>query len=500
MDANELRQLVERQSTMNIFDIFAILYSYCGELKFDGIYKIVRQALINQNVEHHVSTLENILPTQPNALEKLDASIRGLLVADLFDSNDLGSFDLQCWALLRAIDSKYDMGPYSLKQSNFSTASQLLNINADLGRVYPKQSSPIFDMIQQRIKAWVPPPPKPSQLRRGIDFGHYLRDRLFNLACVNVPQGYELDFGVLDSAVRFCFPPNVNDVRIALVPLLDEIKQIKIELFALDADGKKPWRFTEFVEPRKVADEAIAALQRLSKKGVTLVIFNELCMPQIVREAIAEGLKSNLFPNVKMVVAGSFHEVVRGECYNVSHILGPTGQELWQQKKMQPNTLMHYEAKVIPVLADLAAYDSYENISCTPRVVSVRDTPVGRMVVLICSDLLHDDPYRQMLYDLNVNFIVVPSMSAKVIPDFPYEAEKFAIRSQATTIISNSCAMARELLPARNKVEVSFAFLPGFPPLRWFRCATPAGPCDNHQSCEDFVLQLGSWPEGFDKS
>ena len=491
MDSTELIQLIEREPDINIFDVFAALYLYC-EPRCNAIRRQLRNTTKFLETKDQQSvfaqTLESLIPSlPPKALLTLDSTIRQILVSKLFvNDEDLHNLDLRCFALLRAIDEKYaNMIARSRGTGNLTAVPQMLNRTGRLGQVYPKQPSPMFKFF------------KPN-FRTGREEGNYIRDDLYNLVVVQMQHGYRLDFGVLDSPTWLCFP-DLPECKVALIPLINQMEQVKIELLDRDKENKQPWRAVGLKEADKVVADTMAILQQLSDRGVTVAVFPELCVPEIVRTAISKGLKANRFPQVKLVIAGSFHELEGTQCYNVSYVLGPDGKQLWQQKKFEPYTLMPWEAKNSRSLSKFAKVTSYEDIT-TGRILVVRDTPLGRMAVLICSDLLRDDPYRQLLFDLNVNFIVVPAMSATVDPDFPQEAEKFAIRTQATTVVSNSCAMAGGVAHGEEQVKVSFAFRPSHPPIWWCRCSTPLCPCNTHECSERFILQFSSWPQGFERS
>lgn len=501
MKAEELKQALLRENNINVFDVFALLYLYCDP-RFNTICPKLKDIDTFRQVSLDARKLQDsILPSGRNALAPIDPKRRTLLASSLRPNSNQSNFDLQCFTLLDAIDSTYDnISARSTNLANFPTIPQHLNLNTEIALVYAKKLSPVYRLVQKVITRSSRKGEKCSKLRTGRERGDHLRDYVHNLACVSLPSGYDIDFSGLDSSVRLCFPDNLDNCRIALVPLVDQISQMKIQFFNLDSQNKRPFLITGLTETARIARQTLAILEQLSERGVTLVIFPELSVPEEVRRAISQGLKQSLFPSIKMVIAGSCHEQVGDEWYNTAYVLGPDGQVLWQQHKLQPCTLMSYEAKRLSSFANFADYDLYERISTAPRVIVVRDTPMGRMALLICSDLLHTDPHRELLFDAGANCIVVPIMSAVLEPDFTIAAEQFAIHSQATILVSNACAVAREAASydGATGAKVSFAFLPAYPSIRWFHCDIPAGQCPNRQCCEDFIIQLGSWPSNFE--
>lgn len=143
-----------------------------------------------------------------------------------------------------------------------------------------------------------------------------------------------------------------------------------------------------------------------------------------------------------------------------------------------------------------------ENIVTWPKTVTIRDTPLGRMAIQICSDFPNDDDCRKMLYEANVNLIIVPAMTGVPGEDFTMIAERFARYTQATTVFSNNCALPCETSKRKKRkeesdIKVSFAFLPGRPEIWWCTCHNYESTPDCRQCAGSFILRVGQWPHGF---
>ena len=477
--------------SINIFDVFAILYAYCKP-RFNQIFwDLGEHQTCEIMYRSSAKIVDTILPRLELALAPIDTSVIVQLISEIDSAGNERLFDQRCYTVIHAIDIAYEsMAARSINVSNFAKLSQRLNLIEDFGRVYPKRPSPMLGPAEGRIRP----------LRTGGKVATRLRDYLQNLTCVNVPAGYDLDFGVLNSTLRMTFPADLHQCKILSVPLVDQIAHFDIETFSLNSQGERPFRFRQLLRSERIAELAISALRSASEKGATVVIFPELCVPDVIRSAIREGLRTNAFPNIKIVVAGSFHEQVGEYWYNICHVLGPDGQDLWQQRKFEPFVLMRYEAQRMPSFAYLSDCDSREHIYTSPRVVTVRDTPLGRMAILICSDFLRSDPCREILFDLRVDIVLVPSLSPVLDPDFISPAKDFAVNSETITIVCNACAFARE---ARQDVggsfDLGFVFIPQYPPIRWFRCDALPGDCITRNCHNKFVFHISSWPVGFDK-
>jgi predicted amidohydrolase len=161
---------------------------------------------------------------------------------------------------------------------------------------------------------------------------------------------------------------------------------------------------------------------------------------------------------------------------------------------------MHYELAQVPNLVVYAGSNLKEGIAASPRKIIIRDTPIGRMVVVICSDLLlEDSPHRKIFKDMRANLIIVPAMTSVVEPDFIDAAEEFAEHCQAVTIVCNACCLPRESLSSKkDDIKVSVAYYPRPPSKWWRRCNNVPGECTSHRCLREFILSLDAHPLGFE--
>ena len=491
MRAKDIRDRVLRESDINVFDVFAMLYSYCAprfgkggldpELRYGRILK--EAAVIGKDV----------LPSPRRLHNPLTPECKAILAAAIDCGGDEQELGVRLYKFLKAIDiASSGMSARSMNIASFSSMSQQLNVDRELGLVYPKSAGPLTHLTRKGGK----------DLRTGEDKGDYLRHNIENLVCVKTSDECDLDFGVMDVSGRLGFPSEAADCRVAFIPLIDEIGKARIG-FRDSGDARvKLFHFDGLSNEEEVAERAVFLMQRAHDLGATVVVFPELCVPEAVRTAISEGLSANLFPSVKMVVAGSFHEGSGGNWGNVAHVLGADGRELWQQRKLQRFTLMKYEAERVPSLGGMCGGNSREDIGTVPRLLKVRDTPLGRTAILICSDfLLRGDPHWKMVIDMGVNFVVVPAMSVGLPKDFESAAEELAIHCKAVSVVCNCCALAREAARAKKSKKptcMSFAYRPWHEPMWELKCkprAGSSGPCSSRACSEEFTVDLANWPK-----
>jgi len=486
----EIMAQILNEPHLNVFDVFAILFLYCDP-RFNAILDDIQGEY--PRIERIADQLANsVLPRHNLALDELDAGARKMIVSALEGLSNERFFAPKCFSLVRAIDIAYaELVLNHIEQFHrFSAIPMHLNLNHELGLVFLK---PISSLV---------PPIKDDQVtyRSGTEKETNIRDYLDNFLCLKVPEGYELDFQSLDFSIWQCFPKDPSALKIALIPLVDTTDQFIFDISGTDPKGNNLYRVLGLKDVVNVTDLALGGLKTANEEGAAVVIFPEFCIPPEIRDAIATGLRSRRFPSVKMVIAGSFHEKIGDRWHNIAHVLDAEGNEIWQQRKYEPNTIMKYQLKNYPSLATYASSNLKENIATSPRKIFVRETPIGRMVVVICSDLLLEDSWHRKLFkDIRVNLIIVPAMTAVLEPDFINAAEEFAEHCQALTIVSNACCLPRETKSLRGKdIKISMAYYPPNPSKWWRCCNTMPGSCSYYNCLRDFILSLAGHPSGFE--
>lgn len=120
--AQQIRQSLSVETDINIFDIFATLYSYCEPI-FNTISRRLEDIDIYRNMEAEITIFQRrLLPPSRNVLAPLTTCDLISLVTRLYAIENQCQFDLQCYTLLRAIDSYYDgMSARGINLGNFPT-------------------------------------------------------------------------------------------------------------------------------------------------------------------------------------------------------------------------------------------------------------------------------------------------------------------------------------------------------------------------------------------
>lgn len=485
----------------NIFDVFAALYSYCKGFSEDLLNDLSNTRIKRKFTRDSIQIQHTMLPKTRNARKALEGSTKENLLT--FIESDPGQYSLQCLTVLEAIDKYYEnIYADCAVEANYSTFSgsvQPLNLDESLGRVYPKSKAPILDLIQKRVDDWTQKGNEYFALRRRDD----LSSHFINLVFIKAPDGYEVSLGLMDSSIWQFFPELIK-CKIGLIPLIRNMDQMNKKEFPFDGDNNRPFVFTGLNENDKIVDSIKEILKELNDLGATIVVFPELSMPEETKNKVATWLNDGFFPSIKMLIAGSFHYLIEDKWFNIAHVLGPDGEQLWEQKKCKSYTLTRAEARHIESLKSWSDHDSRENISTSPKTLVLYDTPLGRTLILICKDFLLENPeHQQIIVDMGVDCVIVPSMTPKLEHQFTMAASVYSNRARVSTIVSNSCALAREYQTydkqkgedKGNKIEVkiSFIYLPGFRQDTWQTCSVAANECAGNNCMKYFLFNIGDW-------
>ncbi|MBV6321626.1 hypothetical protein [Duganella violaceipulchra] len=163
-----------------------------------------------------------------------------------------------------------------------------------------------------------------------------------------------------------------------------------------------------------IAADAVAHVRRAASVGADVLIFPELTIPPLVRDAIANELSSSR-TGIALVVAGSFHEAIAGsvQVRNISHLLdglgnpvklrAPSASRNWTHDKFNPVRLAHPGAPLLQ--EDLHA----------GNLITLVNTPIGLQSIITCLDLAQSAVISSVRVEyLPQQFLWIPSMSESV--------------------------------------------------------------------------------------
>jgi hypothetical protein len=197
------------------------------------------------------------------------------------------------------------------------------------------------------------------------------------------------------------------------------------------------------------------------QRSTEATCLNLVAFPELTIDEELLGRALAVRPRHALVVHGSRHRQDDSTWRNTSTIT--LGDSHWTVDK-----LTAYRSR-----------DSFEAISVHPRTVVLADTPMGRVVVLICKDFL-SLRVLQMLETAGPALVIIPSMTPSGVEDLflPHAAE-LATRSNSIVLLANTCSLMRH--SGRSDLsKVGFLLYPEAnapPTIHWYGCrrhSTPA--------------------------
>jgi len=200
--------------------------------------------------------------------------------------------------------------------------------------------------------------------------------------------------------------------------------------------------------------EVMAHLIRAEEDSCHVLVFPELCIPPDFLVEIKEWLDAKELKNLKLVIAGSFHELDGGEgdgvFVNRCHVLLANGSELTE---LQQDKLLHLS---LPSTASLN-----EDIRCALNV-SLVSSSIGCCSVAICLDLAQSLTPAIAYERLPIVWLWVPSMSKKTEAHLDH-AKKLFLAQGTRSLCSNQSGISvngTSALRPENEaaIHTSFAY------------------------------------------
>ena len=315
--------------------------------------------------------------------------------------------------------------------------------------------------------------------RRAIDLnewesqplrGSHLYRWFVNLCRVPDIQDCLIEHKIL-AAEQDLTPDEWRYLRIAVVPLVERMevndgfaRLLPGPLRMVGVDCNPPGFSVDIDEATStvsqcedLARRAESAIRALAERGVQIVIFPELVVPDPVLIRIKSTLRHlNRGGNatIQLVLAGTFLRKIQesaGEVpFNVAVVLNGQGEELWRQSKLHPYQMEYYEQ--LRYGLEVVFKSTHEGnrrkevIECSPRKLVFCDSRVAglRMTVIICEDACHSSPGLSAIRALRPNLAMSPVMAGALLSDrqFGKTAADLAREPGATTLVGNSGGLA----------------------------------------------------------
>lgn len=237
-----------------------------------------------------------------------------------------------------------------------------------------------------------------------------------------------------------------------------DVKGLRLEL--LEQIEGQPCRFVSpgCADPAGHGEVLKQHLARLANSGANLVVFPELAVPAECQSELLEsarGLAASTSRHPVLLVAGSYHRQREdGSWENAAPVYGAVGDGLtahfdtvFTAVKVEPV----YYPPGEPVPEELRHPNGALEGIRTSGTLRIIDTPIGRILVVICKDCLVDT-LRGVINRLRPDIVLVPAMSGG-IDRFASFGDDLARRNYCVTAVANSVLAVKSA--GRGSAEAS---------------------------------------------
>jgi len=288
---------------------------------------------------------------------------------------------------------------------------------------------------------------------------------------------------------RFTADPGKNQLRVAVVPLVDDLKPrshsaelipgpLHIVPRTISPDppspgtsGRVQHRFGIDVvpgtDPTQTMEFLAGHAEYLTKlaceEHADLLLFPELVVPDAVVAAIQKTLRhywEREEHTPYLTLAGTFGRIsgTDKKAYNEAIILDNTGAELYHQRKMHAYKMFEYEQGKYDLAEVLGNVPRQEDFETFPRRIIFLDSRAAgyRVVTLICEDAAQANPGRGAISALQPTLVFVPVMAGALEKGcWCWEtASHFAGDPGAVTVIANSGGLAKSQYRKQGRTEM----------------------------------------------
>ncbi len=384
---------------------------------------------INQKWNFHMS--KN--PYNSNEYKYLNSKTLQIIKEDLREQVDKISLLIRVVLWIRRIDNHLDvlfdyLENEIIREAYFNTKRGIL-----LLRLKSKIAEHIFN--ERKIK----PHSDPNKLKLKHDLNSMYLSKLSYNSYPNVKHK-NMNFGVSKD-----FKNNtIEDLKIAFLSGDFSIDEYTWCIEDNDSESKY-FHFKGLNDEEEYYKVIEAELKVLLESNPHFIILPELFTPVNLQEKIQKEIdtyyENKIMSeepfNLLMVLPGSFHLKSDQYIYNISRIINSSGdlvENIYKHNKFTIDKDENYSG----VLEPFKQYNGIERISYSKRDITIFDTSLGRIAVLICIDFIIDDVVT-VLEDRLVDIVFVMAMTP--MPNggkFKRKYQELSEKNKAVVIIGNN--------------------------------------------------------------
>jgi len=289
---------------------------------------------------------------------------------------------------------------------------------------------------------WVVPkaPLRPEAIAPAVDVSH-LHGQFYFLSLARPLLGaHKIDVNVWEYATDL--KPVDTVLRIAFIPLAERRDDLNFDAsmvrstFYLDV---KP------ADEQMMADRAAAAIEAACRLDAHICMLPELCVSPMIAERIQKILTTcGVASELRLVVAGSGLHPADGATgnHNECHVFDRAGRVRWRQPKINAYAMAH-ERIVDFGLTPAGAGSHLEHIRPGGTLHIQESAGLGRMMVLICEDLMQADPGRHAREAFPPDWVFSPILDGSIEPGRWVHQKGFEIaaESHCRVVVANSLTL-----------------------------------------------------------
>lgn len=240
---------------------------------------------------------------------------------------------------------------------------------------------------------------------------------------------------------------NIDDLKIGFLPGNFNFEDYKWSYDNNEDNNNEIYfQFDDVLNEKNYYNAVITILKEMLAENPDIIILPELFTPENLQKKIVETVKEEKRArkfigeelNTFLVLPGSFHFTEgNGRIYNRSMITNGNGQLLLTVNKMNKFKILKNDSHSGP-LDKFIDQDGIEKIGFDQREIQLIDTPIGRIGIFICVDLLNFN-IEEILVDRHVDLIFVMTMTPRPASGkFLRRMQELGERNHSTIIICNN--------------------------------------------------------------
>ena len=202
---------------------------------------------------------------------------------------------------------------------------------------------------------------------------------------------------------------------------------------------------------------------------IRVLIFPELSIDHPQRSLLEKHLLER-DSKLLAIFAGSFHTTHRPRPFNEAAVIDASGFVYWKHRKNSHYSVSFGEdvGKFFPKEKEAVLSAEMPEFINYGTTLSFLDTPIGRIVLLICTDAIceHELGYLPLIFKIRPELVIVLSMS-EVTRDFRGFVERMARHAIGVIFVNAACVCASHRGVDLALVDLAFTQVRDSLPNRW---------------------------------